>query len=655
MTHTLEEAAIFVAWERVDGQRWLLADEYGRLYFCMLILEKERTVKGFKIDMIGSTPRASVLVYLDTGYVFVGSHQGDSQVIRIKEEGSEVVQTISNIAPILDFSIMDMGSRGGESQTNEYSSGQARIVTGSGAFQDGSLRSVRSGVGIEEHGLLGNLDHITDLFSLRSTVSSEHVDLLVVSFVGETRVFQFSPEGEVEEQAEYMGFSFSESTILATNLPNNRLLQVTGTAVQIIDSESGMVVANWSPLKEKVITAASANPEYLALSVGGIEAILLDLTKDLQVTSARAFESEGQIACIHIPEFTSNFCIAGFWQGATVAILKIDSLETIQKVTVSDDAVSVPRSILLTHLISDQPPTLLVAMANGEVITFSLNLADLNLFAKKVVVLGTQQANFKLLPREDGLSNVFATCEHPSLIYGSEGRIVYSAVTAENASCICAFDSEAYPGAIAIATAEDLKIAVVDTERTTHVQTLPVHETVRRVAYSTNLKAFGLGTIRRTLRAGFEVVQSHFKLADEVLFKELDTYQLDEDELVESVVRADLQEDSGDMVERFVVGTAYLDDSKVDSTRGRIIVFAVTGERLLRVITELPVKGACRALGVVEGNIVAALVKTVKCLCVIFVRLKLIKLIRSSSTLFLPTRSARWHHTARQPHPSTLP
>ena len=632
---------MFVAWERVDGQRWLLADEYGRLYFCMLILENDRTANGFKVDRIGSTPRASVLVYLDTGYVFVGSHQGDSQVLRIKERDSEVVQTISNIAPILDFSIMDMGSRGGETQTNEYSSGQARIVTGSGAFQDGSLRSVRSGVGMDEQGLLGKLDHITDLFSLRSAVSSEHVDLLVVSFVGETRIFQFGAEGEVEEQAEYMGLSLSESTILAANLPNNRLLQATGTSVLIIDSENGMVVAKWSPLDGKVITAASANPEHLALSVGGIEAIILDLTKDLQVISRRAFEREGQIACIHIPEFTPNFCIAGFWQGAIVAILKTDSLETIQTVTVSDEAVSVPRSNLLTYIVEDQPPTLLVAMANGEVISFSLNLTDLNLSAKKVVILGTQQANFKVLPRHDGLSNVFATCEHPSLIYGSEGRIVYSAVTAEKASCICAFDSEAYPGAIAIATPEDLRIAVVDAERTTHVQTLPVHETVRRVAYSTNLKAFGLGTIRRTLRLGFEMVQRHFKLADEVLFKELDTYQLNEDELVESVVRADLREDSGVMVERFVIGTAYLDDSKEDSIRGRIIVFAVTGERILRVITELPIKGACRALGVVEGNLVAALVKTVTSPYMAAAQYKLIKLIRLSSTLFRRIRSER--------------
>lgn len=610
-SHSLEETAVFVAWEKIDGQRWLLADEYGRLFFCMLIMEKTKVVKGFKLDAIGISSKASVLVYLDNGHVFVGSHQGDSQVISIKEEGIETVQTLSNIAPILDFTIMDMGSRGGENQ-NEFSSGQARIVTGSGAYQDGSLRSVRSGVGMEEQGLLDSMPHITELFALRSS-PSEYVDILVVSFIGETRIFQFFPEGEVEEKAEYEGLSMSESTLLATNLPNNRLLQVTGTEVRTIDSEHGMVTDVWSPLSGKAITAASANADYLAVSVRGVEATTFRLDGNLSIKATKAFKGEGQIACIHIPPFSNDFCVVGFWQDAAIALLTIDSLEMIRKLVLSDEGISVPRSILVTYL-HKEFPTLLVAMANGDMVTFSLNITDLDLSAKKVVTLGTQQANLKLLPQGDGVSNVFAICEHSSLIYESEGQIVYSAVTADKASCMCAFDSEAYPGAIAIATGTDLKIAVVDTKRTTHVQTLPVHETVRRIAYSTNLKAFGLGTIRRTLRSGSELIQSHFKLADEILFKELDTYQLDEDELVESVIRADLRDDSGATVERFVVGTSYLDDD-AQSRRGRIVVFSVTAERMLRLVTELAVKGACRTLGVVDGNIVAGLVKTV---CIYF-------------------------------------
>lgn len=611
LCNPLEEAAQFVAWAHVDNQRWFISDDSGKLYLLTLLLEIGGDVTGWKLDVVGQTSRASVLVYLDGGYMFIGSHQGDSQVVRIQEQGIEVVQTISNIAPILDFTIMDMGNRSGEGQTNEYSSGQARIVTGSGAFQDGSLRSVRSGVGLEEQGLLGEMNHATDLFSLRSSDTSANVDLLVVSFVAETRLFKFHADGEVEEKAEYKSLSLSEGTLLAAELSNGRLLQVTASSARVFDSENGMVLSEWFPSNGHPITAASANNQNLMLSVKGLEAFILDMKENLKVCARRIF-AEGQIACIHVSHVSPDICIAGFWQTAAVAILKIDTLEILQKVVVSDESVSVPRSILLAQILLEQPPTLLVAMANGEVITFSTNLTNFALSSKKVTVLGTQQANFTALPRSDGLSNVFATCEHPSLIYGSEGRIVYSAVTAERASCVCSFDSEAYPGAIAIATPEDVRIALVDTERTTHVQTLQVGDTVRRIAYSPKLKAFGIGTIHRSLRQSQEIVRSHFKLADETLFTELDTYALNEEELVESVIRADIREDSGELVERFIVGTAYLDDEEPDSVRGRIIVFAVTSERTLKVITELAVRGACRALGAISGNIVAALVKVVR-------------------------------------------
>ena len=599
-----------MAWAQVDNQRWLISDDSGKLYLLMLLLENGGDVTGWKLDAIGQTSRAAVLVYLDGGYLFVGSHQGDSQVVKVQEQGVEVVQTISNIAPVLDFTIMDMGNRSGEGQTNEYSSGQARIVTGSGAFHDGSLRSVRSGVGLEEQGLLGEMDHATDLFSLRSNGTSANVDLLIASFIGETRVFHFQSNGEIEEKAEFKSLVLSEGTLLAADLPDGLMLQVTASSVRLIEWENGMVLSEWSPSDGHPITAASANDQSLMLSVKGLEVFVLDLRGDLNVRARRKF-AEGQIACIHVPPVFSQICIAGFWQSAVVAILKIDTLETLQKVVVSDEAVSVPRALLLAQILPEQPPTLFIAMANGEVITFSTNPTNFALSSKKVTVLGTQQASFKALPGSNGLSNVFATCEHPSLIYGSEGRIVYSAVTAEKASCVCSFDSEAYPGAIAIATPEDVRIALVDTERTTHVQTLPVGETVRRIAYSSKLKAFGIGTIARSIHQSQEVVKSHFKLADEILFQELDTYALNEEELVESVIRADLREESGELVERFVVGTASLNDEGEDSTRGRIIVFAVTSERTLKVVTELPVKGACRALGAISGNIVAALVKTV--------------------------------------------
>lgn len=615
-TRALEEATIFVAWEQIDNQRFVLADDYGRLYLLMLVLGDENTVKDWKLDVLGETSHSSTLVYLDAGHIFVGSHQGDSQVIRITERSMEVVQTFANVAPILDFAVMDMGNRSDEGQNNEFSSGQARIVTGSGAYKDGSLRSVRSGVGLQDLGVLGDMGHITNMFSLKSNSSSPFFDVLVVSSIDETRVFRFGSDGDVEEVDQFKGLTLSDSTLLASNLPHNRLLQVTSSAVRIIEVESGVVVDDWTPAEGRSITAVAGNERHAVLSVGGVELVILDVSDGIKEHARKSFGSDSQIACVTLSMAHDRVAIVGFWQNSTIAIVNIDTLQAVQTVIIAEDGLSVPRSLLLTNLFDDQPPTLFVAMADGNVVTFSVDPQTHALSGKKSIVLGTQQASFRSIPRGDGNFSVFAICEHPSLIYGSEGRIVYSAVTAEKATCVCPFESEFYSGgdgrpAIAIATAEDLRIAVVDTERTTHVQTLLLNETVRRIQYSPSLKAFGLGTIKRTLANAVETVQSHFKLADEILFKELNSYALNEEELVESVMRAELDDGTGSLAERFVVGTSYLEDDTGDAVRGRIIVFEVTEDRKLKAVTELAVKGACRCLAMCEGRIVAALTKTV--------------------------------------------
>ncbi|KAF1964018.1 DNA damage-binding protein 1 [Bimuria novae-zelandiae CBS 107.79] len=605
----LEEATVFVAWAQVDAQRFVLADDYGRLYLFMLELNDANKVQSWKLDIIGQTSRASTLVYLDAGHVFVGSHQGDSQVIRIAEKSIEIVQSFSNIAPILDFTIMDMGNRSGEGQSNEYSSGQARIVTGSGAFQDGSLRSVRSGVGLEDLGVLGEMEHITNLFSLKSGGGTEYVDTLLVTFVNESRVFRFDAQGEVEEVEDFAGLALDETTLVAATMPQERVVQVTNSRVRLTDLDGGMIVSEWLPPNGQTITAASVNESHVLVSLGGVTITVLDVNNGLSVVKEKTFGIDSQVACVAVTPDSGSVCFLGFWKDSQLSVCSISSLEPDTSIQISED--SVPRSLLLTQIFPGQPPTLFAAMADGTVVTYSFDLSTTKLSGRNSIILGTREATFRALPRGNGLFNVFATCEHPSLIYSSEGRLVYSAVTAEKATTVCPFDSEAYPNSVAIATSEDLRIALVDTERTTHVQTLKVDETVRRIAYSPNLKAFGLGTIKRILKGGEEILVSHFKLVDEIQFKELDTWPLKEQELVESVIHCELPDGSGNLAERFIVGTAYLDDQEAVAERGRILILEVTPDRQLKVVTELAVKGGCRCLAICHGKLVAALIKTV--------------------------------------------
>jgi DNA damage-binding protein 1 len=615
-----EDATIWGAWEKIDDQRWLLADDYGRLYFLMILVQSGR-VSDWRLDLVGNTSKASTLVYLDGGHVYVGSHSGDSQVVKIEEGGLTVVQAFDNIAPILDFTIMDLGRGTEGGQSNEFSSGQARLVTASGAWKDGSIRSVRSGVGMEELGSLGELSHITDMWGLSSTGDSNVQDTLLATFVNETRIFRFDSEASIEEVDNYHGLELSESTIFASNIPNHRILQVSETSVRVADLDSGMTTSSWKPQDGSKITSAAANEEWLLVVTGGTTLHAFELTSDLK-TSSKSFPADSQISSVTIPSAPTSLCIVAFWQSASVAIIELASLKSVHTQVLGAIDTSIPRSVLVANVLPQSPPTLFIAMADGTVITYTLDMAKNALIHMTRIVLGSEPVTFKKLPRDpsvesgSALSNIFASCEQPSMIYASEGRMVYSAVNSDKASRVCHFNSEAYPGAIAIATPSELKLALIDTERTTQLHTLPVGETVRCVAYSEGLKMFGMGCVRRILESGAEGLLSSFKIADEVAFKELDSAELQDAELIECVIQipAATGDDTED-VDMFAVGTSMLDESAEEqSVKGRILIYEINKERKLRQVTELGVKGACRSLAMCDGKIVAGLVKTVRML-----------------------------------------
>ena len=623
----LPQAAIFVAWAEYDVTRYFLGDDYGNLHLLSLVCEGV-VVERMEVHRIGRTSRASNLVYLGDNLLFVGSHYGDSQLYRVdlesdKGEFLELIQVMRNISPILDFEVMDMGNREGDAEAhmgNAYSSGQARIVTGSGVYKDGSLRSVRSGVGLDDIGILADLEDVRGLFSIRSH-GSEQVDTLVASFLTETRIFKFDQSGDVEEVDSFNGFIFDRQTLYAANLPSGRLVQVTTGGVVLVDGESGVQISSWNPDEDKSVTNASANEKWLLLSVDGTSLVSLDL-HELQV-SAQTHIEEDQVACVHVAPDLEDVGVFGSWATATVTLVRMSTLQPINSTRLrrTEDEASIPRDLALVQILphASASPTLFVAMEDGNVHTFNVSSQNLTLSGRKTVVLGTRQASFQLLPQQSGVYNIFATSEHSSLIHGSEGRIVYSAVTAEDAVCACPFDTEAYPGCIALATESQIKIAQIDEERRTHVRPLETGETIRRIAYSPTEKVFGLGCIKRTLVHGEEVVQSSFRLVDDVIFAPLGKPFLLNGygsvvELVESVIRAELPDAYGNPAERFLVGTSFLAEPELghnSEIRGRILVLGIDSERSPYLVMSHDLKGSCRCLEIMGGKIVAALTKTV--------------------------------------------
>lgn len=625
----LKEASVFVAWVARDERHYFLADDYGKMHLLTIFTEGVE-VDRLETHFIGTTSRAACLAY-SNDMLFVGSHYGDSQLFNVDLEERpylRLIQVIRNVAPVLDFAVMDMGNREGDSQLGSaYSSGQARIVTGSGVHKDGSLRSVRSGVGLEDIGTLGDLEDVRGLFPLRSHGSTK-VDTLAVSFLTETRVFRFDRVGEVEEVESFEGLSFGEQTLLVVDLSDGRRLQVTPSSAILTEKESGMVVTNWTPTGE-AITAVSANSEWLILSVDGKSLHSFSLRHGLKAVASKDYEDADQVACVHASPDLVDTGVVGFFTSGNISIVALANLEPRRGESLrrTDDNSSIPRDLALVQTLPTNAggPTLFVSMEDGTVVTFNV-LAEpsaydkstfVSLSGRKSVILGTQQARFHLLPRSvDGLTNIFATTENPSLIYGSEGRIVYSAVTAEDATYVCDFDTEAYPESIIVATENMLKVSKIDAQRQTHVKPIDMGETVRRIAHSPKEQIFGLGCIKRELSHGEEVITSSFKLVDEVIFDKVGRpFALDSTELIESVIRATLPDSYGNPAERFLVGTSFIAGpdvaSRSDETRGRLLVLGIDSDRNPYLLMSHKFKGSVRRLAVMNDDIiVVALTKT---------------------------------------------
>ncbi|CAM1511683.1 Fc.00g091960.m01.CDS01 [Cosmosporella sp. VM-42] len=634
----LEDPKIFVAWAEYDGTHYFLADDYGRLDLLKIETTIESTgvvVTGMTLspmkfqDSIAITSRASSLVYLGNDTLFLASHHGDSQLFRVDTESKNLIliKSLSNNAPILDFSIMDMGNRDGDTQAgNAFSSGQSRIVAGSGAYQDGSLRSIRSGVGLEDKGIFDELDGSRGLFTLCS-YGSEKVDTLVVSLVTETRILRFDTDGGIEEVYSFQGMTQDTETLLATNLPNGQLLQVTPKSAILIDPESGITLSSWEVPDGKTITTASANSKWALLSVNGTSLVSLNLLQSLsaQIQDGQHDLTSGQpdqISCIHAARDPPDLGVVGWWTSGRISLVDLASLKPVhgESMRQTEDSATVPRDIALVQLHPPETagPTLLIAMEDGNVVTFNVSIKGFAVSGRKKVTLGSSPARLHILPKEDGTCAVFATTEQPSLIFSDDGRITYSATTADDATYVAPFDSEAFPDSIILSTEKDIRICHLDQKRLTHVKALQVAETVRRLAYSPVLKAFGLGCIKKELIGSEEVVTSTFKLVDEIIFQELGKpFVLDASsslEMVESVIRAELPDTNGQPAERFIVGTSFIDDEEVNEagdTRGRILVLGVDDKRQVYQIVSHNLKGPCRCLGLIDNYIVAGLSKTV--------------------------------------------
>uniref|UniRef100_A0A915MWP2 DNA damage-binding protein 1 n=1 Tax=Meloidogyne javanica TaxID=6303 RepID=A0A915MWP2_MELJA len=287
--------ARFNCYGRIDrtGERFLLGDMSGRLFMLLLLRGADTDeIRDLKIELLGEISIPECLVYLDNSVAFIGSRLGDSQLIRLSTEPVDsvsnsfviVIDTFPNLGPIRDLVLIDVD-------------GQKQLVCASGAYKDGSLRVIRSGIGIDEMATV-ELAGIKAIFTLR--INSELDNYLVLSFADVTHLLLIDQE-ELED-TQIQDFELSRPTLWAGNIfsSSTKILQITPDSVQLISIvDNQFQTKHWIPPNCR-ISLASVNPKSGQFVVVSGNKLFYLIVKMEEILFLENLEFINEIACVDI-------------------------------------------------------------------------------------------------------------------------------------------------------------------------------------------------------------------------------------------------------------------------------------------------------------------------------------------------------------------
>lgn len=628
-----------------EGRRYLMGDHKGQLMMLMIAVGQDGLAEELRVETLGETSVASSISYLDSGFVYVGSSTGDSQLVKLntvpnRETGAylDIVQNYTHLGPILDFCIVKgMGY---------LRQGQGQVVTCSGMGKDGSLRVIRNGIGISEEAYV-ELPGIKDMYSLRRHVGDRYHSYLVQSFTSETRVLELIGADEMAP-ATLPGFDEAAPTLHAANMIGDIMVQVTTQGVRVTDCATMTAQPNlvWTPPSGVRVSIASGNTTQLLLATTGGTLIYLAVDEEKKTLVEVAHtKMDNEISCVNcnVLQLSSAMrdtedapskdgkafvAVVGLWAevgvSPVVKLVALPSLVTIHTVELGGDVIA--RCVMLCTM--EGHHYLLVALGDGCLLTYSvnaeaaataaasddpdiqnaMNMAEITSERRKLSI-GTQPADLSIF-KSKGADHVFAACDRPTVVYASTGgaKLLVSNVNLQEVSRVCGFDTEAFPDCLAIATEGALHLGAVDEIQKLHISTIPLGEQPRRIAHVDTARIFAILTETNHIdKSGDETVDHFLRTIDDTRYDTIAKHKLKHLESGASLTVASFTGEEMNSDEQFVVvGTGFEHPTERDPKDGRILIFRVDDSRP-HLVAEQEVNGAVYSLCGYNGMLLASI------------------------------------------------
>ncbi|KAG8949792.1 hypothetical protein FRC04_008332 [Tulasnella sp. 424] len=578
-----------ISWCAIDENRFLLGDELG--YLCLLGVDRagaSHAISDINVVELGQVSPSACLAHIDGSTFYSGSLCGDSQTIRLlpeaKSDGSyiEVLESYTNLGPILDAVLMDA---------------------------DGS-------------GQVG----------ASSQISRDSILLITTPF--STSIFELNA-GSLDEvdPSSVPGFDRTQRTLAACTLARDQgSIQVTPNGIRVVDLISGIELERWPPQGSPAveITAAAVNPTQACVALKGGKLIYfslktkLDLLREKEPEIVDGLPNEVAALAIepHRPttKTSSNVVAVAYWTKNIVTLYALPQFTPMTVGATTGASASVqeahaPHSLVL-HSFGhggDSSPQLLIGLADGSLVTYSITDAGL-LANRRASSLGNDRpvsfapcAYFEA-QRDDRV--VLASASRGAIMWFDRKakRLRTSTVAIKDAVSLCALDHSLYPDSVLVLSRAAMTIGSIGELNKLNVQTVQFgSDNPRQIAHHPALHALAVGFYRTQVNraTGNQTFSSSLKILDATSFEQLTQISCHVNEEITTVGVLDLGPPES-ITSYIVAGTTTAPPlGHIESTQGRILVLDGSDAHKLRVVAALNVPGCVYGLAAYQGNIAA--------------------------------------------------
>ncbi|RCH91996.1 DNA damage-binding protein 1a, partial [Rhizopus azygosporus] len=564
------EPVLVTAWEYLsDGSnRFLLGDSEGYLY--MFILETgHNKVVNLSSTLIGQVVRPNCIIDLGNYMFYIGSTHGDSCLIQLVNAATpskysiRVLANYSCLGPIVDFCLFDYNEQGKQT-----------MACCSGVDNDASIRIVENGIGFIKQAVL-DFPLVYNMWPLKL---EEQSDSLLITTALETILLKplRDADNQFMEYASYSGLCTNETT-LASGLWNDHIVQITPSSARLMTKdEHGTLLAEWKPPRNKRISMAKLKESYCLVCDEDDTIVYLEII--LNTFIERSTTQVRNTSCMSISTCKengtdNNYVVIGtFGSGSNIRLLQLPELQMIYE-HVNAPITASPKDVLIVFM--EGLLYLMVMLGDGQILSYCikhLGSEHIMLYDERQMMVSTYCTG--MYPYQyQGEQRIFVAGQKPSVISSFNQTLFVYSVNLTNI-----YTLTAYNDILALMTDHQLLFGKTDVvSKLQHTKYDIPGEMPLRVEYLSRTKALAVGSSTYVRDTNKNVMErtGKVRILDAQTFQVLDTYELGNNEIVESMCVARFKEYPDK--EYLFIGTLIENQLDPNNNSGRILAFTIDG------------------------------------------------------------------------------